>query len=152
MYAAYKAAVDNGGSPTVILAKTVKGYGMGEAGEGQNITHQQKKMGEDVLRAFRDRFSIDLADDQIAEVPFLKLPAGGPEERYLRERRTALGGAFPVRRQRSRDLTVPGLSAFAAQLKPTGDREIYHDGVRPDPDHPVAGQGDRQARGADRAR
>src|SRR6476620_4189076 len=97
---------------------------MGEAGEGQNITHQQKKMGQEVLRAFRDRFSIDLADDKIAEVPFLKLPAGGPEERYLRERRTALGGAFPVRRQRSRDLTVPGLSAFAAQLKPTGDREI----------------------------
>ena len=124
VYAAYKAAVDNVGSPTVILAKTVKGYGMGEAGEGQNITHQQKKMGEDVLRAFRDRFAIDLADDKIAEVPFLKLPAGGPEERYLRERRTALGGAFPVRRQRSRDLTVPGLSAFAAQLKPTGDREI----------------------------
>src|SRR5271166_440283 len=124
VYAAYKAAVDNVGSPTVILAKTVKGYGMGEAGEGQNITHQQKKMGEDVLRAFRNRFSIDLADDKIAEVPFLKLPAGGPEERYLRERRTALGGAFPVRRQRSRDLTVPGLSAFAAQLKPTGDREI----------------------------
>ena len=124
VYAAYKAAVDNVGSPTVILAKTVKGYGMGEAGEGQNITHQQKKMGEDVLRAFRDRFAIDLADDKIAEVPFLKLPAGGPEERYLRERRTALGGAFPVRRQRSRDLTVPELSAFDAQLKPTGDREI----------------------------
>ena len=102
VYAAYKAAVDNGGSPTVILAKTVKGYGMGEAGEGQNITHQQKKMGEDVLRAFRDRFSIDLADEEIAEVPFLKLPAGGPEERYLRERQAALGGALPVRRQRSR--------------------------------------------------
>ena len=76
VYAAYKAAVDNVGSPTVILAKTVKGYGMGEAGEGQNITHQQKKMGEDVLRAFRDRFAIDLADDKIAEVPFLKLPDG----------------------------------------------------------------------------
>src|SRR6476469_3237811 len=124
VYAAYKAAVDNQGSPTVILAKTVKGYGMGEAGEGQNITHQQKKMGEDVLRAFRDRFAIDVADDEIAEVPFLKLPAGGPEERYLRERRTALGGAFPMRRQRSRDLTVPALSAFGTQLKPTGDREI----------------------------
>ena len=101
VYAAYKAAVDNAGSPTVILAKTVKGYGMGEAGEGQNITHQQKKMGEDVLRAFRDRFAIDLPDDQIAEVPFLKLPAGGPEESYLHERRAALGGSLPVRRQRS---------------------------------------------------
>src|ERR1700748_2135050 len=124
VYAAYAAAVKHAGQPTVILAKTVKGYGMGEAGEGQNITHQQKKMGLEALRKFRDRFAIDLADDKIAEVPFLKLPAGGPEERYLRERRTALGGAFPVRRQRSRDLTVPGLSAFAAQLKPTGDREI----------------------------
>ena len=126
VYAAYKAAVDNVGSPTVILAKTVKGYGMGEAGEGQNITHQQKKMGENVLRAFRDRFAHrDLPDDKIPEVPFLQLPEGGPEEPYLRERRTALGGALPVRRQRSTEtLPVPELSAFDAQLKPTGDRTI----------------------------
>jgi pyruvate dehydrogenase E1 component len=124
VYAAYRNAVDNTGSPTVILAKTVKGYGMGEAGEGQNITHQQKKMGEDVLRQFRDRFSIDLADDKIAEVPFLKLPAGGPEEKYLHERRAALGGSLPQRRAKSQALPVPELSAFAAQLKSTGDREI----------------------------
>ena len=124
VYAAYKNAVDNEGSPTVILAKTVKGYGMGEAGEGQNITHQQKKMGEEVLRQFRDRFSIDLPDDKIAEVPFLTLPAGGPEEKYLAERRAALGGSLPQRRTKSQALPIPELSAFAAQLKPTGDREI----------------------------
>ena len=96
VYAAYQAAVDNVGTPTVILAKTVKGYGMGEAGEGQNITHQQKKMGENVLRAFRDRFGIvDLPDEQIPEVPFLRLAEGSPEQAYLRERRAALGGRCP---------------------------------------------------------
>src|SRR3954468_23794660 len=124
VYAAYKAAVDNAGTPTVILAKTVKGYGMGEAGEGQNITHQQKKMGENVLRAFRDRFGIDLPDERIAEVPFLRLTEGGREQAYLRERREALGGALPTRRPTRDPLPVPELSAFAAQLKPTGDREI----------------------------
>ena len=124
VYTAYKAAVDNVGTPTVILAKTVKGYGMGEAGEGQNITHQQKKMGEEVLRQFRDRFGIELADDKIAEVPFLKLPAGSPDEKYLQQHREALGGPLPARRAKSSSLPVPELSAFAAQLKPTGDREI----------------------------
>ena len=126
VYAAYKAAVDNVGTPTVILAKTVKGYGMGEAGEGQNITHQQKKMGENVLRAFRDRFKIvDLTDEQIPELPFLRLKDGGPEEAYLRERRGALGGSLPVRRTKSTEtLPVPELSAFDAQLKPTGTRTI----------------------------
>src|SRR4051794_40754264 len=126
VYAAYQAAVENVGTPTVILAKTVKGYGMGEAGEGQNITHQQKKMGENVLRAFRDRFKIvDLTDEQIPELPFLRLKEGGPEQAYLRERRTALGGPMPVRRTRSSEtLPMPELSAFDAQLKPTGDRTI----------------------------
>ena len=124
VYAAYKTAVDNVGTPTVILAKTVKGYGMGEAGEGQNITHQQKKMGENVLRAFRDRFGIDVPDEKIAEVPFLRLAEGSREQAYLRERREALGGALPARRPTSEPLPVPELSAFAAQLKPTGDREI----------------------------
>ena len=109
VYAAYKAAVDNVGTPTVILAKTVKGYGMGEAGEGQNITHQQKKMGENVLRAFRDRFGIvDLPDEQIPEVPFLRaqggqpgagLPAraaGGAGRRRCRSRRTQSTETLPV--------------------------------------------------------
>src|SRR5690242_9980811 len=126
VHAAYKAAVDNVGTPTVILAKTVKGYGMGEAGEGQNITHQQKKMGESVLRAFRDRFKIvDLTDEQIPQLPFLPLPDGSPEQAYLRERRTALGGSLPVRRPKSSEtLPMPELSAFDAQLKPTGSRTI----------------------------
>ncbi len=125
VYAAYQAAVTHPEQPTVILAKTVKGYGMGEAGEGQNITHQQKKMGEEALRAFRDRFGIDLPDERVAEVPFLTLPEGSPEQVYLRERRTALGGSLPVRRARSSEsLPVPVLSAFDAQLKGTGDRQI----------------------------
>jgi pyruvate dehydrogenase E1 component len=126
VYSAFKAAVDNQGTPTVILAKTVKGYGMGEAGEGQNITHQQKKMGENVLRAFRDRFGIvDLPDEKIPELPFLPLKEGSREQVYLRERREALGGALPVRRTKSTEtLPVPELSAFEAQLKSTGERTI----------------------------
>ncbi len=126
VYTAYRAAVDHEQQPTVILAKTVKGYGMGEAGEGQNITHQQKKMGENVLRAFRDRFGIvDLPDERIPEVPFLPLQAGSAELAYLRARREALGGSMPVRRTRSsQTLPVPELSAFDAQLKPTGERTI----------------------------
>ncbi len=126
VYTAYKAAVEHEDQPTVILAKTVKGYGMGEAGEGQNITHQQKKMGENVLRAFRDRFGIvDLPDDAIPDVPFLPLKEGSAELAYLHARRQALGGAMPVRRTRSSEsLPVPELAAFDAQLKPTGDRTI----------------------------
>ena len=125
VYAAYHAAVNHTDQPTVILAKTVKGYGMGEAGEGQNITHQQKKMGETVLRAFRDRFGIDVPDERIPEVPFLPLAEGSKEHAYLHERRAALGGYLPARRRRSTEsLQVPPLSAFEAQLKGTGDREI----------------------------
>ena len=125
VYAAYLAAVNHTDQPTVILAKTVKGYGMGEAGEGQNITHQQKKMGETVLRTFRDRFGIDVPDDRIAEVPFLPLAPGSNELAYLQERRAALGGSLPARRRRSSEsLQIPPLSAFETQLKGTGDREI----------------------------
>jgi pyruvate dehydrogenase E1 component len=124
VYAAYSAAVRHTGEPTVILAKTVKGYGMGEAGEGQNITHQQKKMGEHVLRAFRDRFDLDISDEQIGELPFLPLPGGSREHSYLHERRQALGGYLPTRRTRSESLAVPPLSAFDAQLKGTGDRRV----------------------------
>src|SRR5687767_8268761 len=98
VYAAYSAAVRNVGRPTVILAKTVKGYGMGEAGEGQNITHQQKKVGGAALKSFRDRFSIPVPDEQLDEVPFLRPPEDSAEMRYLRERRAALGGPMPVRR------------------------------------------------------
>src|SRR5690349_16725010 len=122
VYAAYAAAVKHTGQPTVILAKTVKGYGMGEAGEGQNITHQQKKMGLEALRKFRDRFSIPVSDAQIEEIPFLKLD--DKERRYLEERRRALGGPLPQRRTKSVSLEVPELSAFSAQLASTEEREI----------------------------
>ncbi|WP_046866305.1 pyruvate dehydrogenase (acetyl-transferring), homodimeric type [Microvirga massiliensis] len=124
VYAAYSAAVKHAGQPTVILAKTVKGYGMGEAGEGQNITHQQKKMGEAVLRQFRDRFQIDLTDEQLTEMPFIRFADDSPEMRYLRARREALGGYLPSRRQKSDALEIPPLSAFEAQLKGTEGREI----------------------------
>ena len=124
VYAAYAAAVAHKGQPTVILAKTVKGYGMGEAGEGQNITHQQKKMGEHALREFRDRFSLPISDAQLTEIPFLRFAEDSPEMAYLRSRRAALGGSLPARRQRSESLEVPSLSAFDALLKSSGEREI----------------------------
>jgi pyruvate dehydrogenase E1 component len=108
----------------VILAKTVKGYGMGEAGEGQNITHQQKKMAENALKVFRDRFGLKIPDDQLLDYPYQKPADDSPEASYLKERRQALGGPLPVRRQRSESLQVPELSAFGAQLTGTGDREI----------------------------
>jgi pyruvate dehydrogenase E1 component len=124
VYAAYHAAQHHKGQPTVILAKTVKGYGMGEAGEGQNITHQQKKMGEEHLKEFRDRFSLPLTDAQLQEVPFLRLEEGSPEQKYLHERRKALGGYLPSRRPKSTALEVPPLSAFAAQQVATEGRTI----------------------------
>ena len=125
VYAAYAAAVRHTGQPTVVLAKTVKGYGMGEAGEGQNITHQQKKMGLEALRKFRDRFAIPVTDDQIEKIPFVQLPEDSSEKKYLQERRRALGGALPQRRRRSStSLAVPALSAFASQLASTEEREI----------------------------
>ncbi len=124
VFAAYAAAVKHEGQPTVILAKTVKGYGMGEAGEGQNITHQQKKMGEAVLKEFRDRFSLPISDDQLKEVAFLRCADDSPEMEYLRARRAALGGSLPARRKRSVSLEVPPLSAFEAQLKGTEGRKI----------------------------
>ncbi|MBY0271602.1 MAG: pyruvate dehydrogenase (acetyl-transferring), homodimeric type [Burkholderiales bacterium] len=124
MYAAYAAAMKHTGQPTVILAKTVKGYGMGEAGEGQNITHQQKKMGTASIRAFRDRFNVPIPDDRLEEVPFYKPPEDAPEMQYLRGRIEALGGSLPARKRRVEPLEVPALSAFEAQLKSSEDREF----------------------------
>ncbi|HEY2524694.1 MAG TPA: pyruvate dehydrogenase (acetyl-transferring), homodimeric type, partial [Candidatus Binataceae bacterium] len=124
VYTAYAAAVGHRDQPTVILAKTIKGYGMGAAGEGMNITHQQKKMGLEELKAFRDRFKIPVSDDQIAEVPLHRLADDGVEIQYLRERRKALGGSLPQRRRKSEPLQVPPLLAFESQLKGTGDREV----------------------------
>ncbi len=125
VYAAYKAAADHKGQPTVILAKTVKGYGMGEAGEGQMIAHQQKHIGDHALKAFRDRFHIPVSDDDIAKIPFLRFAEDSPEMKYLRERRAALGGALPARRRVSAPIEIPPLAAFDAVLKPTAEgREI----------------------------
>src|SRR5215218_3304322 len=124
IYNAYAAAVRHTGQPTVILAKTVKGYGMGEAGEGQNITHQQKKMAEAALRGFRDRFSIDIPDERLLDYPYLRPTDGSPEATYLKERRQALGGSIPARRARAASLQVPELAAFGGQLAGTPGREI----------------------------
>jgi pyruvate dehydrogenase E1 component len=124
VHAAYAAAVRHTGQPTVILAKTVKGYGMGEAGEGQNITHQQKKMAEAALRAFRDRFGLPIPDDRLLDYPYQRPAEDSPELRYLRERRAVLGGYLPARRTRSTPLPIPPLSAFKAQLAGTEGRQI----------------------------
>ena len=125
VYAAYHAAQHHKGQPTVILAKTVKGYGMGEAGEGQNITHQQKKMGETPPARVRAPASACRSPTSRSQkIPFLKFEEGRPELDYLRARRKALGGYLPTRRQKSAALEVPPLSAFAAQLAATGDRTI----------------------------
>ena len=124
VYAAYHAAVNHSGQPTVILAKTIKGYGMGEAGEGQNITHQQKKMGEQSLHAFRDRFNIPISEEQIDELPFYKPEEDSAVMRYMRERREALGGYLPSRKPNAEPLQVPELSAFSALLEGSGEREM----------------------------
>ncbi|MGI4840847.1 MAG: pyruvate dehydrogenase (acetyl-transferring), homodimeric type [Janthinobacterium lividum] len=124
VYNAYAAAMRHSGAPTVILAKTVKGFGMGEAGEGQNINHQQKKMGIDALRAFRDRFELNLSDAQLAELPYLKPDADSQETRYLQAARAKLGGYVPARHAEVPPLAIPPLAALAAQLKGTGEREI----------------------------
>jgi pyruvate dehydrogenase E1 component len=117
MYAAYKAATEHKGQPTVILAKTVKGYGLGEAGEGRNISHQQKKMNEKELREFRERFKIPISDDVIAETPFFRPPPDSPEIKYLLERRKALGGFLPERKVSAPPLDVPKLNSFAEFFK-----------------------------------
>jgi pyruvate dehydrogenase E1 component len=124
VYAAYHAAVNHPGQPTVILAKTIKGYGMGEAGEAQNITHQQKKMNVEAVRRFRDRFEIPVPDDQLEKVPYVTFPEGSPELEYMRARRLELGGYLPARRQKAEPLAVPPLSAFERFLKSTDEREI----------------------------
>ena len=103
---------------------TVKGYGMGESGEGQMISHQAKKMNEEALRQFRDRFQIPVSDEALKEVPFVRLAADSPEMKYLAERRAALGGHLPARRRKSASIKIPPLSAFAPQLKSTEGREI----------------------------
>jgi pyruvate dehydrogenase E1 component len=124
VYAAYQAASNSGGQPTVILAKTIKGFGMGAAGEAQNITHQQKKMDVEAMRSYRDRFALPVPDDQLAEIPYLTFPEGSKELEYMRERRKALGGYLPQRRRRVEPLPVPPLATFERLLKSTEEREI----------------------------
>ena len=124
IYAAYAAATRHEGQPTVILAKTVKGYGMGEAGEGQNITHQQKKMGEDALRVFRDRYRIPIPDEQLADAPFYTPSPDSPEIRYMHERRKALGGYLPGRTPTATPLEIPPLEAFKTLTEGSGKRDI----------------------------
>ncbi len=122
VYAAYHAAVNTVGRPTVILAKTVKGFGMGKIGEGKNTTHQQKKMTDDAVRQFRDRFSLPIADDQLHDVPFIKPDPESAEIKYLQERRAALGGYLPQRRARADEsFTTPDLSAFEAVTTATAE-------------------------------
>jgi len=124
VHSAFAAAVAHRGSPTVILARTIKGYGLGEGGEGRNVTHQQKKLNEDELRAFRDRFHIPLSDDDIAELPFYVPDDDSPELVYLKERRGALGGPIPVRTERAAPLKAVATEPFAELHEGTGDREV----------------------------
>jgi len=124
IYAAYAAAVKHTGQPTVILAKTIKGYGMGEAGEAQNITHQQKKMGTTSLKSFRNRFNLPIPDEKLDEIPYLNFEEDSPELQYMHKRREALGGYLPTRRQNAGALETPTLSAFEGLLKESGEREF----------------------------
>jgi pyruvate dehydrogenase E1 component len=112
VYAAYKAAVEHKGSPTVILARTIKGYGLGEAGEGRNVTHQQKKVDEDTLRNFGERFGLSFTEEQFAEIPFYRPPDNSPEIKYLKECRAKLGGYVPQRKNRAKPLELKDKSLF----------------------------------------
>jgi pyruvate dehydrogenase E1 component len=124
VYAAYKAAVEHKGSPTVILAKTIKGYGLGEAGEGRNITHQQKKMNEDELREFRSRFGIPISDEEVAQAPFYKPAEDSVEAQYLHERRRELGGYIPSRKVYPISVQEPAGDLFEEFFKGTEGREV----------------------------
>ncbi len=124
VYSAYHQAANHEGRPTVILAKTVKGYGMGAAGEGQNITHQKKKFDDDDVKAFRDRFRLPISDGELPKLPYFKPAEDSEEMRYLRERRKALGGPLPARRNNAESLEVPDLEAFGNQLEGSGEREF----------------------------
>jgi len=124
VYAAYHAAVNHKGQPTVILAHTVKGYGVGDKGEAQMGTHSLKKLDKKMLMQFRDRYEIPLSDDELDAIPYYRPPADRPEMQYMKKRRDSLGGCLPQRRNDFDALEVPGLDAFENQLKGTGEREI----------------------------
>src|SRR5207245_10800744 len=121
---AYKAADEHKGSPTSILAKTIKGYGLGEAGEGKNITHQQKKLNEEELRMFRSRFGIPIPDEELHQAPFYRPADDSPEVRYLQERRKQLGGGYlPERKARAKPIPPPAESHLEEFYKGTDGRE-----------------------------
>jgi pyruvate dehydrogenase E1 component len=124
LYAAYKAATEHKGAPTVILAKTIKGYGLGEAGEGRNVTHQQKKMNIDELKEFRTRFGIPMKDEELLETPFYKPAPDSPEMKYVAERLKAMGGSLPERRAAVEAMTTPELGEFQEFLDGSGGREV----------------------------
>ena len=124
VYAAYHAAVNHTGQPTVILAKTVKGYGMGDAGESENTTHQVKKLSLDELKHFRDRFDVPLRDEELEDVPYYRPAADSSEMQYMHQCRERLGGTMPRRLVDQQTLAIPALSAFKAQLEGSGKREI----------------------------
>ncbi len=124
VHAAYKRAVGHEGAPTVILAKTIKGYGLGEAGEGRNISHQQKKLNIEELKNFRDRFELPIRDDELEETPFYRPPKDSEEVQYLLDRRSELGGFVPQRQIKAKPLKTPGQDAFAEFRKGSGDREV----------------------------
>ena len=124
VYAAYDAAMKCHGKPTVVIAKTIKGYGLGEVGEGRNVTHQQKKLNEEELRAFRTRFGIPISDDEVAKAPFYRPPEDSPEMKYLRERRAALGGPVPTRPKQAPALKTPSLEEYASFIEKSAGREV----------------------------
>ena len=124
VYAAYAAATSHKGQPSVILAKTVKGYGMGDAGEGHNVSHQQKSMDIESLKKFRSRFDLPITDEEVESLKFYKPEPDSPEMTYMRERREALGGSLPQRKTKGNSLTVPRLDSFSNLLTSTGERKI----------------------------
>ena len=129
VYTAFKAAVEHKGSPTVILAKTIKGYGLGESGEGKNITHQQKKLNEEELREFRTRFGIPISDEDVAKAPFYRPHEDSPEMQYLKEKRKELGGSVPSRKTDIRPIKTPPEEIFEEFYKGTeGQRSFYNYG------------------------
>ena len=125
IFAAYDAAVKHKGQPTLILAKTIKGFGLGQSGEAMNIAHNTKKLDVESIKRFRDRFGLPVSDDKVADLPYLKFDENSAEYKYMRERRMALGGFLPSRRTKAEALAVPALDIFAPLLKASGDgREL----------------------------